>query len=90
MPMLHTSAAVGARSTQTATLAAGGGQGSVCVPEGPVKEWNVQTMVEHVRALGLAHLQGLIELNAIDGQLLLQCSSDDLTTAGFTQLQARR
>jgi hypothetical protein len=91
MPMLQASAAVGARSTQAATLAAGGGgQGSGCVPEGPVRKWNVETMIEFVRSIGLAHLQNLIELNAIDGETLLECSSDELRRAGFTELQAKK
>ena len=90
--MLHASAAVGARSTQAATLAAGGGQGSSCVPEGPVKQWNVDTMIKYTHAIGLAHrhLQNLIEVNAIDGRFLLQCSIDELIRAGFTELQAKK
>ena len=49
-------------------------------------------MIKYMHAIGLAHrhLQNLIEVNAIDGRFLLQCSIDELIRVGFTELQAKK
>ena len=56
-----------------------------------IKAWDVENVVDFLRALELGHLKPKFEENGIDGDFLLSMSADELKEElGITGLQAKK